>query len=147
MYNRSSYTLDNSVCICCIKQTQVLLCIYAGPSLPPQNVRSYVLSPRSVSISWLPPSVVGQNGIVLYYILLLFDEQLLTGERTINTTLTSHSFSDLEEYNIYNYSIAAATRVGVGVFSPTIQFTTHEDSTYFCFFVVTKTNCNCMCPI
>ena len=45
----------------------------------------------------------------------------------INTTLTSHSFSDLEEYNVYNYSIAAATKVGVGVFSPLAQFTTHED--------------------
>ena len=98
--------------------------------MPPQNVRSYVLGPRSASVSWLPPSTEGQNGIVLYYILLLIDDQLSTGDRTINTSLTSHSFSNLEEYNIYNYSIAAATRVGVGIFSPSAQFMTQEDSMY-----------------
>jgi hypothetical protein len=97
-------------------------------------VRSYVLGPRSASVSWLPPPTEGQNGIILYYILLLVDDQLSTGDRTINTTLTSHSFSDLEEYNIYNYSIAAATRVGVGVFSSPVQFTTHEDSMYMLLF-------------
>ena len=121
IYFLSSFSSSNS---------KLFVCICIGPSLPPQNLRSYVLGPRSASISWLPPSIEGQNGIILYYILLLVDDQLSTDDRAINTALTSHSFSDLEEYNIYNYSTAAATGVGVGVFSPPVQFTTHEDGSY-----------------
>lgn len=34
---------------------------------------------------------------------------------------------DLEEFTSYNYSVAAATTVGVGVFITAAQFTTYED--------------------
>ena len=42
--------------------------------------------------------------------------------------MTSHTFSDLEEYNLYSYSVAAATNAGVGNYSGPDQFTTQEDS-------------------
>ena len=91
---------------------------------------SFVNSPRSASISWLPPLPDDQNGILRYYILRLVDERLGYDEVIINTTLTSHIFNDLEEYNLYSYSIAAATSAGVGMYSDQDQFTTQEDGKY-----------------
>ena len=98
-----------------------------GPATAPLNIMPSVSGPQSASISWLPPLSDDQNGILRYYILRLVDERLGYDEVIINTTLTSHTFNDLEEYNLYSYSIAAATSAGVGVYSDQDQFTTRED--------------------
>lgn len=55
------------------------------------------------------------------------DEHLGYDDVIINTTLTSHTFTNLEEYNLYSYSVAAATVAGVGDYSGPNQFTTQED--------------------
>ena len=78
-------------------------------------------------MSWLAPRPEDQNGIIRYYILRLVDERLGYDDVIINTTLTSHTFTNLEEYNLYSYSVAAATSVGVGNYSGPDQLTTHED--------------------
>ena len=111
---------------------------YIGPAAPPLNIMSVVNSPRSASISWLPPLPENRNGILRYYILRLVDEQLGYDDVIINTTLTSHTFSNLEEYNLYSYSIAAATSAGVGVFSDQNQFTTQEDGKVACTIVIAE---------
>ena len=81
----------------------------------------------SASVSWLIPRQEDQNGIIRYYILRLVDERLGYDDVIINTTLTSHTFTNLEEYNLYSYSVAAATVAGVGSYSGPDQFTTQED--------------------
>ena len=52
-------------------------------------------------------------------------------DAAINTTQTSHTFTNLEEYNVYSCVIAAATRVGLGPYSELIWFTTQEDGKLF----------------
>jgi len=102
-----------------------------APSSSPTNVLSFVSSPRSASVSWFPPAVNGQNGIIVYYILVLTDVGFNSSDITINTTLTSYAFSNLEEYNVYSCAVAAATQVGLGPYSDPIQFTTQEDGECF----------------
>jgi len=63
----------------------------------------------------------------VYYILVLTDVGLNSSDVIINTTLTSYTFTNLEEYNVYSCVIAAATRVGLGPYSEPIRFTTQED--------------------
>lgn len=63
----------------------------------------------------------------MYYILVLTDVGLNSSDVIINTTLTSYSFSSLEEYNVYSCVIAAATQAGLGPYSEPIRFTTQED--------------------
>ena len=99
---------------------------------------SVVNSPRSASVSWLPPLPDDLNGILLYYILRLVDERLGYDDVIVNTTLTSHTFGNLEEYNLYSYSIAAATSAGVGAYSDQDQFTTQEDGKVVCTIVIAR---------
>ena len=63
----------------------------------------------------------------MYYILVLTDVGLNSSDVIINTTLTSYTFSSLEEYNVYSCVVAAATQVGLGPYSEPIRFTTQED--------------------
>ena len=67
----------------------------------------------------------------MYYILVLTDVGLNNSDVTINTTLTSYTFNNLEEYNVYSCVIGAATQVGLGPYSDRIQFTTQEDGESF----------------
>ena len=67
---------------------------------------------------------------------MLTDVGLNSSDVIINTTLTSYTFNNLEEYNVYSCVIAAATQVGLGPYSEPIQFTTQEHGK----FVLTNTN-------
>ena len=98
-----------------------------APSSSPSNVLSYVSGTTSATISWFPPGLNSRNGIIVYYILVLTDVGLNSSDVIINTTLTSYSFSSLEEYNVYSCVIAAATQAGLGPYSEPIRFTTQED--------------------
>ena len=107
-----------------------------APSSSPNNVLSLVNGTTSATISWFPPGLNSQNGIIVYYILVLTDVGLNSSDVIINTTLTSYTFNNLEEYNVYSCVIAAATRVGLGPYSEPIRFTTQEHGK----FVLTNTN-------
>ena len=82
----------------------------------------------ATGVSWAPPDSDLQNGIVIYYTVILRDLTFGTPERVYNTTLTTFTFTGLEEYTRYSYEVAAATVGGLGPSSMPIQFTTLEDS-------------------
>ena len=42
----------------------------------------------------------------------------------INTTNTSYTETNLEEYNEYTFMVAAATRIGLGPFTPPMSLMT-----------------------
>ena len=65
--------------------------------------------------------------MIIYYILLLRDVQFNTSDTTINVSGLTYIYTNLHEYTQYSLEIAAATSVGVGPFSSSILFTTHED--------------------
>ena len=78
-------------------------------------------------LSWSPPPEEDRNGLILFYTLILTDLQFNTSNILVNTTNVSYSFTGLQEYARYSCRIAAGTRAGIGPFSPSVYFVTHED--------------------
>ena len=64
-------------------------------------------------VSWNSPPSEDQNGIIIYYLLLITQEQFNISDRVINTisNATSYNVDNLEEYNNYTCRVAAATRI------------------------------------
>ena len=103
----------------------------SDPHAPPQNIQSSVTEsgPRMAMISWEPPPFEDQNGIIMYYLLLIMQTQFNISDRVINTTsdVTTYTVTGLEEYNNYTCRVAAATRIGPGPYSASIAFSTPQD--------------------
>ena len=84
---------------------------------------------RQATIAWQPPAFEDQNGVIVYYQIVALQFQFDIPDIRVNTNFTSHTLTNLEEYNQYAVMIAAATQVGVGPFSSSMNFTTLEDGT------------------
>ncbi len=81
----------------------------------------------TANVSWTPPDSNLQNGVIVYYIVMLTDVMFGMPDRVYNVTLTSFNFSGLEEYATYECEVAAGTVGGLGPFSDPEIFTTFED--------------------
>ena len=98
---------------------------YIAPSAPPQSVQVTAVTSVSVSLSWQPPPLDQQNGVIAYY--TVFMAELATGLMfSVNTTSTEVLVSDLHPFYTYNITVAAVT-VEVGVPSVAIPVKTSED--------------------
>ena len=62
--------------------------------------------------------------------MVLVDVTFGTPDRVYNTTLTSFSFTGLEEYGRYSCQVAAGTVGGLGPVSNGITFVTFEDGEF-----------------
>ena len=87
--------------------TNVPLCLPA-PSAPPQNVRATSVSSSAVTITWSPPDVDSQNGVIRGYIVYVqeIETQTITA---YNTTTTSLALSSLHPYYQYQFYVGAVT--------------------------------------
>lgn len=92
-----------------------------------------VTGATSANISWAPPDPNLQNGIIIYYTVVLTDLMFNMPDRVDNTTLPYYTFTGLEEYARYAFNVAAATQAGLGPFSLALRFTTFEDSEYMAY--------------
>ena len=99
-----------------------------GPDSPPANLAPSVMNSTAASVTWQLPPEEDRNGLIIYYIILLRDIQFNTSDITVNVTELTYQFTDLQEYTRYSVEIAAATSAGLGPFSSSLIFTTHEDS-------------------
>ena len=95
----------------CVNPTSVV------PSAPPRNMGVSVTGSTSSRVTWMPPSIADQNGVIIFYSLILRDLQFNSSDRIFNSSTTSYTFSALNEYNRYSCLIAAATYVGLGPYS------------------------------
>ena len=86
-------------------------------------------SSTSLRISWLPPPVDGQNGIITAYNITY----VTAGEsEMMDSTLGSTQFIELTglmKFRTYNISVAASTSIGIGP-SETVTVTTDTDGEY-----------------
>ena len=91
-------------------------------------------SSTSLRISWLPPPVDGQNGIITAYNITY----VTAGEsEMIDSTLGSThvqfiELTELMKFRTYNISVAASTSVGIGP-SETVTVTTDTDGE--CYYI------------
>lgn len=99
--------------------------MFAAPSAPPLNPDYTILSPRSLNISWYPPPIEHQNGVIKYYVIDALE--LNTGLTYKYTSNFTWLFLDsLHPYYNYEFMFAAVT-VGVGLAGSSITVLTPED--------------------
>ena len=121
-------------------------CCITGPSAPPQNVTTKVISSASISVSWDPPPIGDQNGVITNYSIIIANLNR-TNSSTIVVTNTSFTAVDLEEFEAYNISVAAMTAIGLGPFSDVMRSQTLAHSKYLvctCVFIILIL-CTCVC--
>ncbi len=99
------------------------------PHSPPIDIQLSGIGAQSVIVTWQPPVPQDRNGVIIYYQLIFSQSQFEIIDLVINATGLSYTERSLEEYNNYTVVIAAATRVGLGAFSPPMTFTTLESGT------------------
>ena len=118
-----------------------ILLYYTAPTEVPVNVSVSVQSSSNITLSWKPPSLKEQNGVIIRYHVIVMEVQILNVDNGTVISQTGKNFSrtydasqnymqsiDMLHPN-YNYTvrIAAATAVGIGPFSDPITVMTLED--------------------
>ena len=96
------------------------------PARPPQNISALVLNSTSVRLSWQPPSLEDQNGIIIMYTVNVSSITAMS----FKSTDTELVVGNLNAFTQYNFTIAAETSVGSGPFSDPVQRMTLEGSEY-----------------
>ena len=97
-----------------------------APNGAPQNYTGEANSSRSAVLTWEPPLVEDQNGIIIGYVINVTVVE--TGEifQLFSTTNTL-TVNTLSPYTTYICIIAARTSIGLGPFSTTFTVQTPED--------------------
>ena len=112
--------------------------------MEPQNVSIFEISSESFMLSWDPPMIGEQNGILIQYHVIIIETEInctddgaeIAGMQTyLNMTFNvSEGRSQLIDmlYPDYNYTvrIAAATGPGIGPFSEAIAVRTDMDGEF-----------------
>ena len=96
------------------------------PSGPPTNVTATSLSSTSIKLTWMPPPLHNQNGIIREYIIHYYVSE--TRESVVKQSpdnYTSTIITDLQPYYTYSFKVAAVT-VGAGPLSTEFTIRTLE---------------------
>ena len=101
------------------------------PTSYPQNFVAVASSSRSATVTWDPPPIPQQNGIIILYTINVTVAD--SGEMfQLTSTTTSLTVSTLQPFTTYFCIIAASTSVGMGPFSTVVTFQTPEDGMLLC---------------
>ena len=97
----------------------------AAPSMPPVNLTVEAATSDSVTLSWSPPDVHSQNGIITSYLINVTASE--TGETfQVSSTTTKLVIQSLRPFSTYLCAIAAEISVGTGPFSISVSIRTNE---------------------
>lgn len=98
------------------------------PDAPPENIIAVVKSSTSLTVSWSPPPLDKQNGIIISYKVRYQSSVTdLSKEIIVDGALRSCDLDNLEINTRYIMQIAAVTINGSSHFSYTITAKTDED--------------------
>ena len=102
--------------------------IHTVPTAAPQRVSGSAINSTSISLSWSPPPLPDQNGLIQNYSISVYE--VATGTLTPYTTTNSPiTISSLHPYYTYRCSVAAYTSVGEGPQNkPPVIIETLQDS-------------------
>ena len=112
-----------------IVMTLYIICIYVGPSAPPQDVTTMVINSTLISVSWKPPPLLDQNGDIIGYQLMITNQNRTNSSTfVVNVTnTTSYVAINLQVFEVYSFEVAAITVIGLGPFSDVVSTQTFED--------------------
>ena len=98
---------------------------FSAPSAPPEELAAASVGSTSFVLSWSPPPISQQNGVIREYTVNITEIQ--TGIFIIlNSTSTSVSVLSLHPYYTYECTVSAYT-VGIGPYSEVFTVITSED--------------------
>lgn len=104
------------------------ICEFLVPSGFPLSFVETIDSSRSVTFSWLPPSVDERNGVIVTYTINITETGSgQTFQRTVPSSQSFVTVNSLLPFTTYSCSIAASTSVGMGAFSTLLTLNTPED--------------------
>ena len=93
--------------------------------MPPVNLTVEATTAESISLSWSPPDVQSQNGVITGYIINVTASE--TGEAfQVSSTTTNLVIQQLRPFTTYNCTVAAMTSAGIGPFSISLTVQTNE---------------------
>ena len=110
------------------------LCMPAAPSMPPVNLTVETTTSESITLSWSPPNVESQNGILTGYLINV--TAIGTGQTfQASSTTTNITMQSLRPFTTYSFTIAAMTSAGSGPFSIPLTVQTNETGKLYCMSV------------
>ena len=99
------------------------------PSAPPQNVTGEAVNSTAIIVSWKPPPITEQNGIIILYTIHLRE---VPTQRALAYVQEGQQrmlvIGSLHPYYDYECSVAAKTVVGSSPLSETVTAKTQPDS-------------------
>ena len=124
-----THTLEDSkyTVFCCIVQKHVHCCncsyMYIVPDGPPLSVNAVAKFDLSITVSWSPPKLALQNGLIIHYKLLYTTNSSQTENLRPTVFLDAATFSyqltNLSVNTRYYIMIAAGTSIGFGPYANT----------------------------
>ena len=99
-----------------------------APSMPPENLTVEATTSESITLSWSPPDMQSQNGIIMGYLINV--TEIETGETfQVSSATTNLVIQSLRPFTTYVCVIAAETSGGTGPFSISLTVQTNESGT------------------
>lgn len=104
----SAFTVSNGPAL-----LEVVNTLEDVPTAPPVNLSLVALTPRTLLVTWQPPPLSEQNGVITYYIIILEDENKIPirAEITSDLHLTLEGLTPFQSYSV---RISASTVIGIG---------------------------------
>ena len=94
----------------------------------------------SILVSWSPPPLDDENGILISYHLNYSSDEAFAGPIrtfTVNATVMTKLVDGLEEFVTYSFVVAAETSAGIGPYNdPAITTTTFQDGMWVCVILM-----------
>ena len=93
--------------------------------MPPEDLNVEATTSETISLSWGPPDVQSQNGIITGYLINV--TAIETGETfQVSSATTNLVIQSLRPFTMYICVIAAETSAGTGPFSISLSVQTSE---------------------
>lgn len=100
------------------------------PTGSPQGLTATLLSPQSIQLDWMPPSLSDQNGILTNYTILVMPLDTGISQIPITSVANTLIVQNLLPYTVYVCIVAANNAVGRGPFSSVLTVLTPETGKY-----------------
>ena len=97
------------------------------PSGPPTNVTITVLSYNSLIVTWFPPIMSLQNGVIKEYTVIINDVNTKSSQTVSVINKTNTILSELKSFHTYSILVSAST-VGLGPFAEPVIIKMPESS-------------------
>ena len=113
-------------------------CVPTVPTGSPQGLTATLLSPRSIQLDWMPPSLSDQNGVITNYTILVTPLDTGISQMPVISITNTHLVPNLLPHTVYVCIVAANNAVGSGPFSSVLTVQTPETGKFITITVASQ---------